>query len=244
MLHQQSKVMAMDKGQMITGIAVLGLVVVSIVLAAAGDEGDDILTVSGEAVLIAAPDQADIYVKILSEEQSATAAKNTNAELSSRVMTALEAAGVQKEDIETTDYYLSKKQDWHPVEGYIDAGYQLVHVLKIRTRDVEDTGSLVDTAVNNGANGLDRVEFSLSEEKQKEVNSQALEQAAGEAAAKAETLAKKLDVRLQGISSVSESLSGGYPYPVYAEAAMEKAATQIAPANVKVSVSVTVNYEI
>lgn len=236
----------MNKEQMITGIAVLGLIVVSVVLAAAGEENDDILTVSGEAVLVAAPDQADIYVKILSEESTATAAKNTNAELSSRVMAALQGAGVQKEDIETTDFYLSKKQDWHPDQGYIDDGYQLIHVLKVRTKDVENAGSLVDVAVNNGANGLDRVEFSLSEEKQKEVNAQALEQAAAEAAAKAAALAKTLNVRIKGISSISESLSGGYPYPVYyaAEAAVEKAATEIAPSNVKVSVSVTVNYEI
>lgn len=246
----------MESRNILAIILVLGLVATSVILAV-NMKGDTIITgndqqrntisVSGNGKVSTQPDKAEIYVKVNTEGTTATAARDSNSELSNKVINALTAEGIPKKDIETNYYYLDKKQEWDEgMKKYVDKGYEVNHVLKVTTTDLDKVGGLLDTAVNAGANGIDRVSFGLTDEKQREVSKEALKMASAEAENKAESIADSVGVNLGKIITVSESNYYYTPYE-FSGAAYEKAEaprTSILPQTLEVSASVGLVYEI
>jgi len=195
------------------------------------------------------PDTAEIYVGVLTEAKTAEEAQKNNAELMDKVKKALTAQGVADSDMETMNFALNPKYDWTYSSGKI-IGYEATHTLKITTKDIKSTGKLSDAAVSAGANNVNYISFTLSEDMQKQVKNQAITKAADAAKAKAQTLADATGVKLGKIVDVSESSYNYMPYRYYgyAEASAGKAAptvdTSISPQNVDVSATVTITYEI
>ncbi|MFH1064568.1 MAG: SIMPL domain-containing protein [Candidatus Woesearchaeota archaeon] len=210
------------------------------------------ISVSGQAQFDVDPDQAEIYIRVQTEEPTANRAQEENARLMTTVMEALKKSGVADDEMETTNYNLWPQQKWDPdTREYEDTGFIAQHLLKVTTDDVTGVGNLLDVAVKNGANGLDRIEFTLSDKKRDDVNSEALAQASSSAKDKAEAIAQGLGVRLGDIKAVSESNVGYTPYarPMYAMAEMDSAnaggfKTSVAPESVTVSASISIAYEI
>ncbi|MFC1741803.1 SIMPL domain-containing protein [Nanoarchaeota archaeon] len=212
----------------------------------------DTISVQGYHQLEADPDEAEVYIRVTTEEPTAKTAQQANARLMNTVKAALENAGVNKADMETTNYNLWPQQKWdRDTNEYIKTGYRVQHLLKVTTDDVTEVGDLLDIAVLAGANGLDRVNFKLSDELKAEINDKALEAAAKDAKDKGESIAKSIGVKITGISKVFES-NVGYDYirPMYAmaEAAMDSKAggttTEISPQSVKVSATINIVYKI
>jgi len=244
----------MDKDNLLS-IAVLGVVLIAVILAAGqfvGDETKSVVSVSGTATVSVMPDKADIFVKIETLEPTAADAQQKNAAITNTVIAALEEAGVKEDDIETSSYRLYPKQKWDKDrETYETVGYEVRHILKVETLKVKEVGDLVDTAVEAGANGVDRVSFSLTKEMHKEVTGQALEKASLDAQNKAESVSESLGVRLGKICRISESnfFYEEYDYYPRAEAIevasiREEEATQISPGEVEVRANIAVEYEI
>jgi len=209
------------------------------------------ISVSGNAELEVEPDQAEIYVRIETFNAKADLAKNENAEISEKVTKALKKEGVKEADMETTSFYLNPKYRYDRNSGEsILEGYTASNVIKVTTKDVDETGSLVDVAVDSGANSIQNVNFGLSKEKQKEVSGQALLRASEVARDKALSLASNLKISLGKVISVQES---NFNYRTYDYAPMMEmeeaniksmASTQITPGKVSVSASVSMSYEI
>jgi len=246
----------MDKDNLLS-IAVLGVVVIAVILAAGQFVGDDlksVISVSGTAAVSVMPDKADIFVKIETLEATAADAQQKNAVITNNVITALEEAGVNEDDIETSSYRLYPKQKWDKdTETYVTVGYEVRHILKVETLKVKEVGDLVDTAVGAGANGVDRVSFSLTKELHKEVTGQALDNASLDAQNKAESVSESLDVKLGKICRISESNFFYEPYDYYPQdevmKQMEMAgganeATAISPGEVEVKANIAVEYEL
>lgn len=252
----------MEQKNIITTLVVIGLVLTSVILAINMNTGDTVVTtggdqqrntisVSGQGKVSTQPDKAELYIRINTEGSTATAAKDSNSELSEKVMNALKGEGVPKKDIETNYYYLNKKQEWDENQRkYVDIGYEVNHVLKVTTNELDKVGNLIDAAVNAGANGVDSVSFGLTDEKQKQVSGEALKVAAKEAEGKAESIASSIGVQLGKLVTVSESNFIYTPY-VYrdmmyakAEAGAPSLATEIAPQTLEVTAMVSLIYEI
>lgn len=249
----------MEHKNIVTIILVIGLALTSAILAINMKSGEKVITtgieqqrntisVSGQGKAITQPDKSEIYAKINTEGSTATAAKDANSKLSEQVIKALNNKGVQKKDIETAYYYLSKKQEWSETERkLIDRGYEVNHQLKITTRNLDNVGDLIDTAVNAGANGVDSVSFGLTEEKQKEVNKEALSMASKNAEDKAEAITESIGVSLGKLVTISESNFNYIPYMIQG-AQFEKAAgapaTEILPQTLEITASVNLIYEI
>ena len=213
-----------------------------------GTEQKNAITVSGTAKLEVEPDQVEIYVKIETFDEKAENAKNENAKVADRVIKALKRQGIKDDDIETTSFFLNPKYryDRNKNENILQ-GYTLTNVLKVTTKDVDDAGKIIDTAVDNGANGIDRVSFGLSKEKQKEVSGEALIRAAEVAKDKAESLASSLGINLGEVVSIQESQFDFIKFdyaPRLLEAAVAETGTEIIPGKVEVSARVTLSYEI
>ncbi|NQV09093.1 SIMPL domain-containing protein [Candidatus Woesearchaeota archaeon] len=235
-------------------ILVVGLSLTAIILAAGSKststtEVRNTLASSGNSELTVAPDKAELYLKIETLEDTAADSRNANAEITDDVIKTLKKKGVSADDIETSRFDLYKKEIWNRNTNLMDfQGYQLTHVLKVTTEKLDNVGSLIDTAVDAGANGIERVSYGLTKDKEKEVRSEALVKASELAEEKAETLAASLKVRLISIATVTESSFYYSPYEYYPKAMAEVdeavAGSSVQPQNVDISATVNIVYEI
>lgn len=249
----------MVKSNILFTLLVAGLLAVCILLAlnpkpinvTTNDAAGNAISVTGNSELTVQPDKAELYIMIDTTENTAQRSKDNNADIADDVMAALKEEGVKKDDIETTRYYIQERFEWNSETRKSESiGYETVHVLKVTTTDLSKVGSLIDVAVDAGANGFERISFTLSKELQKEANNDALIRASQVAEDKAKTLATTLGVRLGKVKAVSESNTNFAPYDFYPRAEMAEMAaganapTQISPENIEVRAYVGISYEI
>ncbi len=248
-----------DKPHIIHSVLILGLVITIVVLAlnqnvnvvttdGVSVEDKNTISVSDTGRVTVTPDIADLHIKVLTDAVTAESAQQNNADLMDSVIKALKREGVDEDDLETTNFRLSPKYDWD--KGYTEiVGYTVTHNLKVTTNKIKEVGELADVAVGAGANGIDYINFRLSDDMQKQVKNQAIEKAADAAKAKAKTLASAAGVSLGDVIGVSESSSYYQPYRYYgfdavAEGGAPKVDTEISPEDVDVTAQVTLTYEL
>lgn len=246
-----------EKHNMLTMVIIIGLIIALIIVSLSNrpvvnvGEGagvqKDTLSVSGNAELTVEPDQAVLYVTVLTEGKTAKEAQDQNKANANSVIRALILQGISDKDIETSTYNLRKKTEWDPVtRKNVDKGYMLTHTLKVTTTKIDKAGNLVDTAINAGANGVDMISFGLTKETEKKVRAEALEKASEAAKEKAESIAKSLNLRLGKITSIQESnvYYASYDYAPKAVGIEMAGETQIQPQKVDVTSSISLVFEI
>jgi uncharacterized protein len=248
--------MEKEKSTWIAITAIIGLVIICVGLlisqnALNDSDKDKTLTVSGTSELTVNPDQAIMYINVLTEENTAEKTQSDNKAVSNKVMDALKTAGINDANIETSGYYLSKKYDWNAdTNKNVENGYTLTHTLKVTTTDVDNIGKYIDVSIAAGANGVDSIEFSLTKEKEKEVKATALAKATVIAKDKATSLASTANVHLGRITSISENDFGYTPFVANVKQSYDSTgsgsglSSNIAPQKVDVSASVQVIYEL
>ncbi|MEK6839677.1 MAG: SIMPL domain-containing protein [Nanoarchaeota archaeon] len=208
---------------------------------------EDTVSVIGQSDLDVAPDEAELTLSIESEGQTAKEAQDANAGVTDRVMKALQSAGVTKNDVDTTGYYLYKREGYDPKTGKpFPLGYQQTHTMRVLIKDIEKAGDVIDAATNAGVTSLQNIQFTLSKDKEKKSRADALKLAVEHARDKAEILASAVGENLGDAISVSESnYVSSPPMPYYRgleSAAMDK--TEVLPEDVTLSLMVTVVFEL
>lgn len=202
------------------------------------------IAVTGSSDFEVAPDQAEIILTIETNADTAKAAQDQNSASVNSVIASLKSQGISKDKIETTSYYLQKREYFNPQTGkMVSQGYTQIHSMRVTVEDLEITGEIVDAATNAGANRIDGISFSLSKQKQKWANEQALKQAAENAEEKAKVLADALNVNLGKTLTISETnyIFRPVPMPYYgAVAESVDMKTQIPSQDVTVSLTVNV----
>jgi uncharacterized protein YggE len=206
------------------------------------------LTVTGRAELTFSPDEAWVYLSIVTEDLDAKKAQDDNRVIANAVIDAIKMWGVSASDIETETYSLSKIQDWDPdLRKYIDKGYRLTHTIKVTTTRINDLGDLVDTAVGAGANQVQRVTFTLSDQSERSARDEALKKAAEPAKEKAQLLATSTGATLGEITHIQEQDFYYTPFEYRGADLMEAAAaapTTISPEKVEIRSTVQLIFEI
>lgn len=210
------------------------------------DSTRNTIRVSGSASITVFPDTAQFNVNIIALEDTASAAKDSNSDITYNVIKALVDAGIAKDDIESAAFNLYRKEQWNSKAAGLEfKGYEAYHSLKVTTADIDNVGKYIDEAVDAGANSISSILFTLSEDKQKDVSSQVLLKAADEASAKAQSLSSYLGVDLGGIVSISESDYSFQPYRALGLAEDSSAKSlSIQPQNLDVSGTVSLAYAI
>ena len=165
------------------------------------------------------------------------------------VIDALEAAGLDQKNI-TTDYiYISPRYDYSSdAERLI--GYTINNSMTISTDQIDSIGSYIDVAFAAGANTFDSISFSVSDDS--EARMQALELAVQDARRKAETIAAASGSKLGKIDQIVEGAqsdfyngtSGAARNYAVAETASADAGTTVRAAQVNVTASVQITYEL
>lgn len=198
------------------------------------------IRVSASGAVEGEPDQAILRVAVVANASSAEAVRQGLAENVSRMRRALRDADVGDDRIRTVAFDIRAERDETGVTGYWG-----VHAFEITLSDTERAGEILDVAVRNGANQVDGVAFTLSEEKRSELRARALRAAMANASADAETIAASANRSVVGVRQVTTTEAGFVPTEAAVEttAADAAARTDVESGPVTVTAEVVVVYE-
>ena len=254
----------------ITAFLLAGLVV-SAGLASAGFWGESsdapsvqqkkVITVSGYGTVDTTPDEAVLRLAVVTQAEDAKNASEENVKKMDAVLAALYEIGISEDDAVTSGYRVWPQYSWRDDEQRL-TGFQVRNSLTVTVRDIEKIGDVIDVALSAGANEIDDVTFTVSDERQAELREEAIADAARRASADASAVAKAMGVTIKGPIEISTTGSQFSPYRMYmsydsgyrgmmaipeaemAAASMKMGAgPQIQPGDVTVSAQVTVVYE-
>lgn len=207
------------------------------------------ITVIGIAQQECKPDLLCIYLKIITLDQtSAIKARDDAALIIASVLDSLKNLGITEQDIETVSYNIVPKYEWEN-DNHVFKGYEVTVTMKVTLKIFDKAGQVIDASVNAGAL-IDKISFELSKDKQNEIKTQVMADAAKDAKVKAQAVASALDEELGRVKSVSIDNYGYSPYDFwnsvsYAEAYKTTMVppTSILPSDLTVSATVNVVFE-
>ena len=171
------------------------------------------IRVVGEATVTAKPDMAELDLGVISEAKTAEAAGAENARKMDKVIALLKKEVGAGGDVKTVGYLVTqrygetKPNDPKPVI----VAYVVTNIVRARIPDVKAAGRIVDLALKQGANEVQRLIFTLKNPEP--VQAEALKAAAAKARARATALAAALGLRLGNVISVSDGDFGQRPVP-------------------------------
>lgn len=205
------------------------------------------ITVTGEAIVSAPPDQAQLDAGVTTDAKTARDAADANNVTMGKVMAALKGAGIAEKDIQTSRLSLSpqfgNRTPSSPNAPPAIVGYHASNRVTIRLHDVSKVAATIDALVGAGANDIGGLNFSISEASK--LLDDAREKAVADARRKAEIYARAAGVALGAPLSISEF--GAAPAPMF-RAKMATAGfaapTPIAQGEETLSVNVTVSWAI
>ena len=168
-----------------------------------------------------------------------------NAARMSAVVAAVRKAGIADRDIQTAGLSLQPQYKYENNQPPMLTGYQATNTVNLRIRKIGDTGKLLDTLVNVGANQINGPNFRVddSEAALDEARLAAVQTAKG----RADLYAKATGLRIKRIVTMSEN--AGYqpgPQPMMVKMArdsMAEASTPVVPGEVALTINLTVVYE-
>jgi uncharacterized protein len=198
------------------------------------------IEVAGEGTVSAAPDKAIIILGVITENISLTVAQKENADTVSNIISSLLNLSIPKENIQTTNYRIDIEYNYEDGKQTL-RGYKVTHLLQITIDKVDQTGFIVDTAVNNGANSVSNIQFIVAHPEA--YYNQALSLAVKNGEQKAITIAKTIGVTLnQFPGQVQEVSRTQEPSPYQTQLYAKSAVTPIQPGELKISASIRAEY--
>lgn len=211
-----------------------------------GSTSQPTLNVSATGYANAAPDRATVSAGVVQQGTTAREAMMGNATLMTAVFDELEAAGIPKSDITTSQLSLQPQYDYRNRSKPTIKGYEARNTVTVKSDDIDQVGPMLDALVRAGVNNINQVKFSVKEPKS--AMDKARKDAIREAKEKAEGMAEAAGVKLGPLLSINESNRGGYtPQPVMMRASameMSDAVTPISAGEQTMSVSVNLSYGI
>ena len=212
------------------------------------------LEITAEANVKREPDIAYITAGVQEERATASEAMAAQAESMTGVFDALEKAGVAKKDMQTSNFSLWPRYDYHQIrdkDGSTHSeqrliGYAASNQLTVKVRDLDNLGTTMDSLVKAGGNTFSGLSFALDDDK--EVRNEARRKAMAEARARANLYAEAAGLKVLRIVRITESGSytpGPMPMARMAEAkAADSFSTPVAGGEVGYSATVNVLFEL
>lgn len=154
------------------------------------------------------PDRAELNVGIESQSGDPEAARAETAAGADSVREALRDVGVPESAVRTSSFDVRRRRR-RPEREVDDPEYQATYTYQVELDDVDALGGVVDAAVGAGATGIDRVRFTFSEERRRELRSAALDDAMASARDRAEVVAASEGLSIAGVEEVETRETGG-----------------------------------
>jgi uncharacterized protein YggE len=163
------------------------------------------------------------------------------------MINSMNANGVEEDDIQTSQLYISPEYDYRNNEAVL-RGFRVSNSVSVKVRDIDTTSKVVDDAVAAGGDDTQLQGISFTIDDPKELQKQAREAAIADARAKADTLAQAGGVSVGDPIVINEGsvYVPPIPYAGREAAAPDQAApeTPIEPGQLDVIVNVTVTWTI
>jgi uncharacterized protein len=202
------------------------------------------ISVTGEATVSVAPDQAQIDGGVTSDAKTAREASEANNAAMGKVLLALKGAGIDEKDYQTSRLSLQPQfaANYKPSDrasGIVS--FRASNRVTVRVRDVTKVANLIDVLVGAGANEIGGINFTVTHASK--YLDEAREKAIADARRKADIYARAAGVTLGEPISISEE---GAPTPMFRGkmAAPMAAGAQVAPGEETLSVTVSVSWAI
>ena len=239
------RVWAVTRGLWLVALT-LAMTPVGFVGAATGDPRPaSWIEVAAEAEVEVRADVALIDLGVVTQAPTAAAAARENGERMQAVIGRLRKTFGDRAELSTGLYglrpvYASQRDGGEPRI----TGYQATNIVHVKTRDLARVGDLVDAALQAGANQVQRIGFTLSNETAP--REEALRNAAAKARREAAAIAAALDVKVTRFHS-AVAHEAGVVRPVMREAMMARAdsgaSTPIEPGVIQVRARVVLTVE-
>ncbi len=203
------------------------------------------LSVTGTAEVRVQPDLATVRLGVQSQAQDARSAQEETNRLMQRVIQQVRQTGIPQEQIQTAQLQLEPVYaPRRPQEATTPpqvVAYRATNTVVVRIEELNRVGRVIDAGISAGANNVEGIQFGLRDDLA--VRTRALAEATREARVKADAIAGGLGVRIRGIRQAQEG--GAIVRPLLQRgfaAESLQASTPVAPGQVTVSASVTVQY--
>jgi hypothetical protein len=231
----------------ITIFGLMLLLALALPAQAAGNDNVSKIICNGEGKTTAAPDIVTITLGVETRNVSASAAAAENAKLMNSTINALLSAGLNKKDIQTSQYSLTTQPEDNPVPASATKNktppvFVATNQVTAKMNVTENIGKVLDAATAAGSNSVMGISFDLRDPKPQ--MDKALANAVNDSRRKAEIMAGTAGVKLGKILELSEGYgytSSNAPRAAYSVA---EATTPVLPGEMEITASVTVTYEI
>lgn len=212
-------------------------------------------SVDGTGDVDVVPDIATFSATVISEgSKNVAEVQAANTEKMNRVNAFLKEQGIDKADLKTLQYNLSPRYSYNPCTAGscpppTITGYTLSQSLEVKVRDSAKLGDLLSGVVDNGANTVSEVRFTVDDDSN--ARDEAREEAITEAKKKAKALAKAGGFRIGKLVTLYENTNPPMPYYGYGMggsadmmSVKAEAAPTLEPGTQATKVQVTMTYEI
>lgn len=205
------------------------------------------ISVSGTGSVFGTPDVALLSLGVEARADTVAAAREQAAQSMDAMVSSLKDGGVAEEDLQTTRFSVQPEFDFTDNRQVL-RGFIVTNSVTAKIRSIDDTGQLIDDAVQAGGNRarVDSLEFTIDDPSS--LQDEARRMAVDEARAKAKTLASAAGVDLGKARTISES-GGPVPVPfeesrLAADSAQASPNTPIETGELEVRIDVQVVYDL
>ena len=203
--------------------------------------------VSGSATAHTKTDKVIISLGVETTDKTAEKALLSNSNLMNKVMDALKQSGVQQNETSTSAFSIKPNYNY---SKYGDRGnlssFTVSNSIQIESSSINNVSQWIDTAVQAGANTVNDVYFSVSEEKLQNIKNMLLKEAVANAKTKADIVAAASGLNIAGIKSITVGEIGipPVPGPLYSKSVSsdEASSTPILAGEQEVSTTVSIVY--
>jgi len=235
--------------QMTTAI---GLLLIAALLAGCGSsalaQGEQTaplrtLSVIGTGQVYLTPDVANISIGVHTENKNAAEAVALNNTQSQDVIDALREAGIEAEDIQTTNFSIYPQQQYDP-QGQLQGVFYVVdNTVYVTLRELSKIGTVLGSVIEAGANTISGIQFDVADKS--EALAEARQAAIEDAQSQAEQLARAADVTLGELQSIS-IVSGAPPSLFEGKGGVvaAEAAVPVSPGQLLITVDANLVFEI
>lgn len=205
---------------------------------------------SGEGSVVAIPDVAITAIGVITQgSKNIKTIQEQNSEKMNAVIEFLKANGIEPKDIKTQYYNLEPRYQYCDRNNGLlcppptIVGYSISQNISVKIRDFGKIGDILSGVVDKGANSVSQISFEIDEPEK--YNAQARAEAIQKAKEKAKSVATAAGFKLGELLSIDEGYQspGIYGYGMGGESLAIKSAPTIEPGSQKISVSVTLRYE-
>ncbi len=209
------------------------------------------LTVTGTGTIIYQPDRAKISLGAIVQNSTSVAALSRDARVMAAIIKSLNQVGVTNDSIQTASFTVNPVYSCCGGPSTI-TGFSVTQLLLVTVVQSDLTqlgkmvGQVIDRSVAAGANQVNGIQFTVSDDALKQMRGQALQESVQDASIKASSIASAAGVKVTATLSIRE---GAVSYPgqfgIFAGPAIYSAVTStpiLPPNSLTVSASIEVTY--